>query len=172
MNLEPRQRRKVVLLSLLRVVAAWAVVLLAYSFTPDRSFSTGQAVLRLTLDLLVVGLLLAWMTKRIIEARFPVVAAAEALGFISVAFVASFATIYLMLDDPSAPAFTQRLDHVKAMYMTVTVLSTVGFGDIVARTNLARVLVTVQMVLDLILIGAVVRLLFNAARHGLSRDQA
>ena len=63
-----------------------------------------------------------------------------------------------------ATTFTQDLDHVRALYFTVTVFSTVGFGDITPRTDPARLIVSVQMLLDLALIGAVVRLLFNAAR--------
>ena len=39
-----------------------------------------------------------------------------------------------------------------------------GFGDITPRTDAARLVVTAQMLLDLAIIGAVVRLIFNAAR--------
>ena len=158
-----------VLVSLLKVAAAWVLVLGAYALTPDRSTSGAMVFARLALDLVIVVGLVAWLTRSIINAAFPQVAAAEALGVIAVVFVALFAGIYLMLDSSGSPAFSQGLDHVKALYMTVTVLSTVGFGDIVARTNTARILVTIQMVLDLVLIGAVVRLLFMAASHGLNR---
>jgi hypothetical protein len=41
------------------------------------------------------------------------------------------------------------MDKVGAMYFTVTVFSTVGFGDITAKTDLARTLVTVQMLVNL-----------------------
>ena len=37
-----------------------------------------------------------------------------------------------------------------------TVLSTVGFGDITPRTDPTRVMVSIQMLLDLVLIGVVV----------------
>ena len=48
-------------------------------------------------------------------------------------------------------------------------LTTVGFGDIVARTDGIRLLVTGQMVLNLIVVGAVIRLLVSAARRGIER---
>ncbi len=48
--------------------------------------------------------------------------------------------------------------------------STVGFGDITPETDLARILVSVQMLLDLVVIGAVVRLLLNAAKTGMDGD--
>jgi hypothetical protein len=60
-----------------------------------------------------------------------------------------------------------------ALYFTVTVFSTVGFGDITAKTDGARALVSVQMILDLILIASVARLLVTAARTSLgSRDHS
>ena len=42
-------------------------------------------------------------------------------------------------------------------------------GDITPKTDLARIIVSIQMLLDLVIIGAVVRLLFNAAQAGLAR---
>jgi hypothetical protein len=65
----------------------------------------------------------------------------------------------------AAKTFTQALDHVQALYFTVSVFSTVGFGDITPRTDPARLVVAAQMLLDLVVIGAVVRLLLNAARN-------
>ena len=49
--------------------------------------------------------------------------------------------------------------------------STVGFGDITPKTNFAEIVVSIQMLLDLVIIGAVVRLLLNAAQAGLARSQ-
>jgi uncharacterized membrane protein len=83
-----------------------------------------------------------------------------------------FARIYLSnsLTDPSA--FTQPLDNTAALYFTVTVFSTVGFGDIVAHTNSMRLLVTLQMLLNLLLLGLVIRLITSAARRGVARRGA
>ena len=41
-----------------------------------------------------------------------------------------------------------------------------GFGDITPTTELARLVVSAQMLLDLVVIGAVVRLLLNAVKTG------
>jgi hypothetical protein len=54
----------------------------------------------------------------------------------------------------------------------ITTLSTVGYGDITPTTNMGRMLVSVQMLLDLILIGSIVRLLASAAQRGLQREGA
>ena len=51
----------------------------------------------------------------------------------------------------------------------VTVFATVGFGDISAVSSVARVLVTVQMVGDLVLIGLVLRVFMTAVDRGRRR---
>ena len=45
----------------------------------------------------------------------------------------------------------------------MTVLATVGFGDIAPVTTIARVAVMVQMVLDIAFIGLAAKVLFGAA---------
>ena len=95
--------------------------------------------------------------------------AVEALGSVIPLFLVAFATGYLSLSHASADTFTEQLDHTRALYFTTTVFSTVGFGDITPKTDLARIIVSIQMLLDLVIIGAVVRLLLNAAQAGLAR---
>ncbi|MGZ4556858.1 MAG: potassium channel family protein, partial [Mycobacteriaceae bacterium] len=51
-----------------------------------------------------------------------------------------------------------------SLYFTITTMSTTGFGDIVPMTDTARLVVSVQMLLDLTLLGTVVRVLAGAAR--------
>jgi voltage-gated potassium channel len=69
----------------------------------------------------------------------------------------------------SPSSFSEPLDHTRALYFTITVLSTVGFGDITPRTDPTRIMVSIQMLLDLVLIGVVVRVIFSAARISLAR---
>ena len=46
---------------------------------------------------------------------------------------------------PPAASFTEPLTRADALYFTVTVFSTVGFGDITAKSETARVVLIVQM---------------------------
>ena len=46
-----------------------------------------------------------------------------------------------------------------------------GFGDITPETSGACIIVSIQMLLDLVVIGAVVKLLINAAKSGLDSDK-
>ena len=50
--------------------------------------------------------------------------------------------------------------------MTGRSFSTVGFGDITATSQVARVIVIVQMLLDLIVIGVVIRVFLGAVQRG------
>ena len=70
-----------------------------------------------------------------------------------------------------ALAAFEPLDHTGALYFAITIFSTVGFGDITPKTDLARIVASVQMLLDLVLLGTLVRLLVTAARSGLSGGQ-
>nr|WP_246324784.1 potassium channel family protein [Petropleomorpha daqingensis] len=84
-------------------------------------------------------------------------------------FLLLFAATYYVLAGSDAHAFTQPLSKVDSLYFVVTVFATVGFGDITPASELARVLVTVQMVGDLILIGLVLRLFLTAVDRGRQR---
>ena len=79
-------------------------------------------------------------------------------------FLVAFSAIYLALSHENAGTFTQHLTHARALYFTITIFSTVGFGDITPRTDAARLVVSAQMLLDLALIGAGVRLILNVAK--------
>jgi voltage-gated potassium channel len=56
----------------------------------------------------------------------------------------------------------------RALYFTVTVFPTVGFGDITPTSDATRLLVTGRMLLNLVVLGATARLLFDAAKRGAS----
>ena len=113
--------------------------------------------------------ILAGQARRIIRAELPELRAVEALGVVIPCSWSSFAAGYLSLARASAAMFTERLDHTRALYFTITVFSTVGFGDITPRADLARIIVSIQMLLDLVILGSVMRLLLNAAQIGLTR---
>jgi hypothetical protein len=70
------------------------------------------------------------------------------------------------MERASAAAFTQPLTKTDALYFTVTVFSTVGFGDITAKSEIARVVVIIQMLGDLALLAVGARLLLEAVHRG------
>ena len=65
--------------------------------------------------------------------------------------------------------FSEPLSRTDSLYFTITVFSTVGFGDIVPRTDGARVVTMVQMLGDLVFVGLVLQVMIGAAKLGLRR---
>jgi voltage-gated potassium channel len=111
----------------------------------------------------------AWQVRKIAGARYPGVKAAETLGLIFPLYLLIFASTYYVMARASATAFTEPLTRTDALYFTVTVFSTVGFGDIAPKSELARVILIVQMIGDLAILGAGVRILLGAVRRGRQR---
>ena len=64
------------------------------------------------------------------------------------------------------------ITKLDALYFTVTVVSTVGFGDITAVGQTARAVVTIQMIFDLAFLAIAVRVLARAAEQAHSRRQS
>jgi hypothetical protein len=80
--------------------------------------------------------------------------AVEALAATAPLFLLIFAAVYFLMaaDDPSN--FTvETVTRTDSLYFTVTIFSTVGFGDISPASEAARILVMTQMILDLIVLG-------------------
>jgi cation transport ATPase len=154
------------------IALAWIVVFGAYFILPFGHESSASGVVRLVVVVILIGLVIWWQAIRILKSRHPEVRAVEAIGTILAVILALFSALYLGMSHTSASTFTQPLDHMRALYFTTSVFSTVGFGDITPRTDSARAIVSAQMIIDLILIGTVVRLLVTAARTGRSRSSA
>ena len=61
---------------------------------------------------------------------------------------------------------THPLTHTDVLYFTVTVFTTVGFGDITGTSQSARLAVTAQLLLDLVALACAEGLrLFGLYRH-------
>jgi voltage-gated potassium channel len=162
-------RRRLLRRAMLRPTLCAAVLFVLYFFLPmDRHFSD-LTVLGLVAGLVLLGAIVAFQAGAISRSPYPRLAAIEALAFSVPLFVLLFASAYYLMERSEPLAFTQRLTRLDSLYFTVTVLSTVGFGDIAARSQLARAMTTVQMIGDLILLGFVVRVLLNAVQTGLAR---
>ena len=172
-ELEKGERRRAWLRTGAVLALAWVVLIGVYYLVPAGLLParhTGvSAIFRLGTGIALFAAILAAQARRIVGAELPELRAIEALGLVIPLFLVVFATVYLSLSNASAGTFSEQLNHTRAVYFAVTIFSTVGFGDITPKTDLARIIVSIQMLLDLVIIGAVVRLLLNAAQAGLAR---
>ena len=169
---DPRERRRMIIRSAIRILAMTGGLLVLYALVPIPGTSGIGALVGMAIGLIGFLVLIGLQIRTIVRAEHPVLRAFEVVAFAVPLLVAVFAFTYLSLSRQEAVSFTEHLDRVGALYYTVSTLSTVGFGDIAARSDAARILVTVQMLFDLALIGVLVRLLILVTRAGLRRQSA
>jgi voltage-gated potassium channel len=167
-----RQRRiRIVAGAILRTFAMTVVVVAAYFLLPfDHGFA-GESVIGLVFGLVAVVALIGWEIWRITSSDYPTLRGVEALGLIVPLYILLFAVAYFLMERANPASFGSPLSKIDAMYYSATVFTTVGFGDITAKTQVARVVVTIQMMLDLVFVGLVVRLGINAVKVGQRRHQ-
>ena len=156
--------------TVLRVAGSVAVLVALYYLLPLDHASAPAAITILVIGLAAFIALVAFQVRLIIRSPFPGLRAAEAMATSAPLFLLLFAGTYVVLAELSASSFGGHLSHTDGLYFTVTVFSTVGFGDITAKTETARLLVTGQMIADLIILGLAVKVIVGAFRRGQQRQ--
>lgn len=161
----PAKRRRLIYGAVLRGLLTAIVLVVLYYVLPFQSLN-GRTALRFLVGLLIFIGITAWQVKTITGSRYPALKAAQALGLVLPLYLLVFASTYYVMERASAANFSQPLTRTDALYFTVTVFSTVGFGDITPRSEPARVVLIFQMLGDLAVLGAGVRVLLGAVRRG------
>lgn len=80
------------------------------------------------------------------------------LTVLVVFFILSFSWFYRALESINPGSFSEPFTDVSAVYFTIAVLSTVGFGDIRPLDDLSRAVVTIQMALGVGLLAAAINM--------------
>lgn len=164
--LSRRERRRFLLLTIAKAGGAAVVVLVLYYLLPIDQVPDSLLFLALGVELLVLAVVVGWQVRRVLNASTPLLAAIEALAFTVPLFLVIFAAMYVGLASNSSSNFSSgSLTRTDGLYFTVTVFATVGFGDITATSQLTRALVTVQMLLDLVVLGLLIRVFFGAVQE-------
>ncbi len=163
----PRIPPRVIARAVVRVAVALTAMVVLYSVVPLSRTSTVSSALLAAAFGALLGFAVVFLrqVRRIMRSPYPLVAGAEAMVFILAAFVVGFALIYLTLATADPGAFSEPLDRVAAIYFAITVLTTVGFGDIAPVDDVARIVVSVQMLADLVLIAVALRLVILLAQR-------
>ncbi|MGY1707454.1 potassium channel family protein [Geodermatophilus sp. SYSU D00697] len=154
--------RRPLLVGAARTLLTSAGLLVVYFALPlDRAFTAGT-VAALAAGVGAVGLLVAWQVRAILRAPHPALRAVEGVALSVPLFLLLFAIASVQLSGTDPGAFTEPLSRVDGLYFVVTVFATVGFGDIAPVSEAARLLTTVQMVVNLVVIGLVLRVFLAA----------
>lgn len=151
--------------AVVRPAATVGVLLLVYYRLPMDQPEDGLTVLRLVAALLLVGVVFWWQVRLIGRSAHPGWQGVQALALVVPLFLLVFAQGYFLLARHQPGSFTAPLTRTDALYFVVTVFATVGFGDIAPVSSPARVLVTLQMVLDLLVLGVALKVILAAVRR-------
>jgi voltage-gated potassium channel len=156
----------------LRALGNTAVLVAIYYLLPLDHTSTWIAVTTLIMGLVAFIALVVFQVRWIIRSRFPGLRALEALATSLPLFLLLFSGTYVVMAAVSTSNFGEKLTHTDALYFTVTAFTTVGFGDITAKSEGARLLVTGQMVTDLIILGLGAKIILGAVTRGRGRHSS
>jgi voltage-gated potassium channel len=168
---DPRDRREMLAGSALRILVATMALLVLYAVVPGPGASGAGALVGLIAGLAAFGAVVGWEIRAIARANHPVMRAVEVIAVTVLLLAVVFAFTYLSLSRDDPASFSEHLNRIDAAYFTVATMSTVGFGDVAAESDAARILVTVQMLFDLALIAGLVRLVILATQTGLQRQE-
>jgi voltage-gated potassium channel len=157
--------RRQVTMSVVRMLFTTAVLTGIYAAAPLELPEDGSTAARLALSIIVLFAVLTWQILSVARSAHPRARALEAVAVIFPLLIFLFASTYYAMEQARPESFNEALSRTDAVYLTVTVLATVGFGDIVATTETSRLVVTIQMIVDLALIGVVAKVLLNTVRQ-------
>jgi hypothetical protein len=129
-------------LAVARAVTTIGGLLALYYLLPLDHEGTQAVLITLAIGLAALLGLVTFHVRSIIRSPYPTARAVEALSTNIPLFLLLFASAYFVLERLSPGNFTEHLTRCDSLYFTVTVFSTVGFGDITPQTELARLLVT------------------------------
>jgi voltage-gated potassium channel len=167
-----RAPRRRVLRSLLRATLTSTVLVVLYYRLPLTGALKASTATLLLAGLVLFAVVITWQVRAILRSRYPGLRAIEALAAAIPLFLLVFAATYLKLADAQPSAFSEPLSRTDALYFTITVFSTVGFGDITPVATPARVVAMVQMLGDLVVVGLVLQVMLGAVKAGRQRRAA
>jgi voltage-gated potassium channel len=170
--LSAAERRRRISLGLLRAAVVTAILVAAYYLAPLSRLSDVPLALSLVVGLLALTAVASWQLKSVVRAKHPGIRAIQALATTAPLFLILFAASYFLMSQSDADSFSVHpLTRTDTLYFTVTVFSTVGFGDISPASQAARILVIVQMLLDLLVLGLGIKVFLGAVQRGRERDE-
>ncbi|MGW7378376.1 ion channel [Streptomyces sp. NPDC054794] len=165
-----RPTPRATLIAILRIVLITTGLVTAYYVLPMVERNTLRTSALLAGGLLAVVLFFGWEVRAILRSPYPRLKAVEGLAATLVLFLVLFASAYYVLEGASPGSFTEPLTKTDALYFTLTTFTTVGYGDITASSQPARILTMLQMVGGLLLLGVAVRVLTSAVEIRLRRQ--
>jgi voltage-gated potassium channel len=159
-----------IVVTAVRAVVTATVLVALYYVLPLDDLSGTSAVAGLAIAILIFLCLVGWQVRSILRSAHPETRALQALVVVLPLFILMFASAYYVMGHAEPSDFSEALTRSDALYFTVTIFSTVGFGDVSAKGETTRLVVTAQMILDLIFLGVGIRVILGAVQRSKDRS--
>ncbi|MEV5281626.1 potassium channel family protein [Streptomyces sp. NPDC051994] len=163
-------KRATAIAAVVRLLLTAAGLLTGYYLLPLTQKPSGRVIATLIVGLVVVLALFVWQMRSIIRSPTPQLRAVQALATTVQLYLLLFASAYYLLERSDSGSFSGPLTRTASLYFTLVTFSSVGYGDIVARSDTARIITMVQMTCNLILLGVATRIAITAVQSGLRKD--
>ncbi len=161
-----RRRRWLIVRGLLRALFTTVVMVALYYVLPLDRRSDSFVFVVLVIGVGLLAVMITWQVRAIEGSDYPGIRAVQALASTTPLLLLLFASTYFILSRDDVATFTEPLTRSDSLYFTVTIFATVGFGDISAETETARLVVTTQMLLDLVVLGLGIQVILGAVKRG------
>jgi voltage-gated potassium channel len=147
------------------LLSVLGMLVIFYTVPVNADESTGRVVISILLTFLGVAAL-AWgifeQIRRQLRSRSEDI---HTLVMLLPLAAVLFALAFFVLDEHSPSQFDGLSTRTDALYFTLSTLTTVGYGDITAHGQVARVLVIFQLVFNAVFVGAAVSTIVGTIRN-------
>ena len=168
-ELSRSQRRRAVTMALLRSALITVLMVVIYFLLPlDRSVSPALLI-EFVVALVLFGMVMAWQVRAVLQSPVPRLRAIQAMSVGIPFLVLLFAAIHTVIGTAQPKSYTEAMTRTDALYFTITVFATVGFGDIAPVSEAARIVTTIQMVVGVLMVGLVAKVMLGAVQEAMHR---
>jgi hypothetical protein len=158
-------RRRLIARTVATSTVVMAAILTAYYVVPWNGGPVDVVSFRILVVLAALVIIFALSYRYVTQSEYPMLTVFHALAAVVGFALVSFASIYNLLSMDDAATFSEPLSRTDALYFSLTTMTTIGYGDIHAKTGGARIVVMIQMVVDVVVVGVAVRALFQEAQR-------
>jgi voltage-gated potassium channel len=169
-HLSPSARRRRRTVQLLWTAVSAVPLLTVYYLAPLDGPLDVSTLIGFALGLVAFALVIIWQVRAISSSDAPRLRTVRAVVIGVSTLLVVFAATYSVISNGQPDSFSEPLSRTDALYFTVTVFATVGFGDIAPRTDLARIVTMIQMITGLIAVGLLGKIVFAAMQKAIRRQ--
>ena len=167
----PGRARRLVA-SVTRTLLTTTFLLVVYYRAPLDGPADMRLVLWLAVGLVGLGVAVTWQARAIAVSETPRLRAVETVAVGVPALLVLYASTYEVMSHDQPGSFSEVLGPTDALYYTMTLFTTVGFGDITPMTESTRIVTMTQMVVGILAVSLVAKLLIGAVEEGIGRRTA